>query len=265
MEHGDVGTGFGVRMGEASTRYYFDAIGAIELLSPEAELSLARDVRHGLALQQQIVDGTLEADSVVAARIADGQIAEQILVERNLRLVPAIAAKHACRRVGLDDLIQEGNMYLTTIVRSFDPDRGNRFSTYAVPALDRRLKRVAKNPKLMREAEHDSVEYAAEQGTQRVIRSLGDAAATAAMERYDETSLVGKVLNDLYPQDETLPKKRQQKNAERRTILYLAWVEGMGATEIADMLGKERAAIEVFVRRKTREARELLAPDTAEN
>jgi len=54
------------------------------------------------------------------------------LVRSNLRLVVNIAkrfANHSSMSIG--DLIEEGNLGLIKAVDYFDPDRGNRFSTYA--------------------------------------------------------------------------------------------------------------------------------------
>ena len=90
-----------------SVRMWLQRIGRIGLLSAEDEISLARCARAGCIN------------------------CKRILIEANLRLVVSIAKRFVNRGLGLQDLIQEGNMGLIRAVEKFDPDRGFRFSTYA--------------------------------------------------------------------------------------------------------------------------------------
>jgi RNA polymerase primary sigma factor len=78
----------------------------------------------------RLLDAGEEKDLARRAREGDGR-ARQKLIESNLRLVISIAKKYRGRGVLFEDLIQEGNAGLIRAVEKFDPEMGNRFSTYA--------------------------------------------------------------------------------------------------------------------------------------
>jgi RNA polymerase nonessential primary-like sigma factor len=91
-----------------STTAYLNEIGLIPLLSASEELETARNVRAGLPG------------------------ARQRLIECNLRLVVSAARHYGGRGLPLLELIAEGNLGLIRAVEKFDPERGFRFSTYAM-------------------------------------------------------------------------------------------------------------------------------------
>ncbi len=91
-----------------NTLLYLSEVGANPLLTPEQELDLARKTRQG-----------------------DFQ-ARQKMIEHNLRLVVNVAKHYLNRGLPLLDLVEEGNLGLIHALEKFDPERGFRFSTYAV-------------------------------------------------------------------------------------------------------------------------------------
>jgi RNA polymerase primary sigma factor len=78
----------------------------------------------------RLLDAGEERDLSRRAREGD-RMARRRLIESNLRLVISIAKKYRGRGVPFEDLIQEGNAGLIKAVGKFDPEMGNRFSTYA--------------------------------------------------------------------------------------------------------------------------------------
>jgi RNA polymerase primary sigma factor len=89
---------------------YLKSMGKVPLLNREDEVEIARRI---------------------AENGPDAELAKQVLITSNLRLVVSIAKQYSYRGLPLSDLIQEGNMGLMKAAEKFDWTRGFKFSTYA--------------------------------------------------------------------------------------------------------------------------------------
>jgi RNA polymerase primary sigma factor len=87
---------------------YLKEIARVALLTREEEQLLARDAQKG------------------------DEKAIQHMVEANLRFVVSVAKQYRNRGLSFLDLINEGNIGLMKAARTFDPERGVRFVSYAV-------------------------------------------------------------------------------------------------------------------------------------
>lgn len=91
-----------------SVKIYLQQIGKIPLLTGEQELDVAQRIKE-----------------------QNDEVAKEILINANLRLVVSIAKKYIGRGLSFLDLIQEGNMGLMKAAEKFDYAKGYKFSTYA--------------------------------------------------------------------------------------------------------------------------------------
>lgn len=89
---------------------------------------------------------TADEEKMLARAIAVGDVrARDRMVRANLRLVVNIARGYTGKGLGLQDLIEEGNLGLLRAVEGFDPDMGTRFSTYASYWIKQSIKRALIN------------------------------------------------------------------------------------------------------------------------
>src|SRR5213592_343265 len=87
-----------------------------------------------------------EEEKELAYRIELGDTrARDRMVRANLRLVVNIARGYTGKGLGLQDLIEEGNLGLLRAVEGFDPAMGTRFSTYASYWIKQSIKRALIN------------------------------------------------------------------------------------------------------------------------
>ena len=89
---------------------------------------------------------TADEEKQLAYKIEDGDSeARDRMVRANLRLVVNIARSYTGKGLGLQDLIEEGNLGLLRAVEGFDPTMNTRFSTYASYWIKQSIKRALVN------------------------------------------------------------------------------------------------------------------------
>jgi RNA polymerase primary sigma factor len=87
-----------------------------------------------------------DEEKQLARAIAEGDVrARDRMIRANLRLVVNIARGYTGKGLGLQDLIEEGNLGLLRAVEGFDPNMGTRFSTYASYWIKQSIKRALIN------------------------------------------------------------------------------------------------------------------------
>lgn len=89
---------------------------------------------------------TRSDEQQLARAISQGDArARDRMVRANLRLVVNIARGYTGKGLGIQDLIEEGNLGLLRAVEGFDPTVGTRFSTYASYWIKQSIKRALIN------------------------------------------------------------------------------------------------------------------------
>jgi RNA polymerase primary sigma factor len=106
--------------------------------------------RTALQIYLQDINGTAlltsDQERALALRIAEGDPeAREHMVKANLRLVVNIARGYLGKGLGLEDLIEEGNLGLLRAVEGFDGSMDTRFSTYASYWIKQSIRRAVMN------------------------------------------------------------------------------------------------------------------------
>ncbi len=110
---------------------YLREMGRVPLLTPEHEMTLAKQLAEGRLARRRLRGGGYpELDSLLDLS-RQGEAAREHLIRANTRLVVSVAKRYMGQGVPFADLIQEGNLGLMRAVDKFEPERGHKLSTYA--------------------------------------------------------------------------------------------------------------------------------------
>jgi RNA polymerase sigma factor (sigma-70 family) len=153
---------------------------------------------------------------------------KDLLISCNMRLVVAIAKRHAAQTDNFFELLSDGNMSLIRAVEKFDFGRGNKFSTYASWAIMKNFARSIPEEKRRRE---------------RYVTGHEEMFDAAPDTRTDEQEIVSSVEQTKHRVNRLLeylePRERQIIRMRAGLDNYS---EGMTLEEIGQQLGitKER-------------------------
>ena len=132
-------------------------------------------------------------------RVRDGDTkAEEELIRENEGLVRSIAARFSCRGVEFEDLCQLGMIGMVRAIRSFDPERGCAFSTYATPLIIGEIKRFLRDDGIIKVSRdkkrlgsqllYEKERYVAEHGREPRISELASALGITVEDAADAMS-----------------------------------------------------------------------------
>jgi len=127
---------------------YLSDMSQYALLSADKEVALAEQYRQAQVAKVRLTEdqcSDLHERERLLAAVADGEQARERLIRCNLRLVISQAKRYRGQGLSFEDLVQEGNIGLIEAVERYDPHRGTRFSTYAVPWIRQKMRRAIKN------------------------------------------------------------------------------------------------------------------------
>lgn len=132
-------------------------------------------------------------------RVRDGDTkAEEELIRENEGLVRSIAARFSGRGAEFEDLCQLGMIGMVRAIRSFDPERGCAFSTYATPLIIGEIKRFLRDDGIIKVSRdkkrlgsqllYEEERYVAEHGREPRISELASALGVTVEDAADAMS-----------------------------------------------------------------------------
>ena len=230
----------------------------------------------------------LKRKFVEFAETRDPSVRDQ-LIEAHLGLAEYLARRFGNRGEPLDDLVQVASLALVKAVDRFDAERGDAFSSYAVPTILGELKRHFRDagwalhvPRglqervldvnnvieaLSRELGHSPTpKQVAERmrlPVEDVLEAMDAARAynTTSLEtprrgsEDDETSTIAETLGedddrfDVVEDSATIERGLKALPERERSILFLRFAEGLTQAEIAERIGISQMHVSRLIRR----------------
>ncbi len=262
-------------MSEFNSYDFTESYGSEQLLTAEEEVALIADMKAGTSASEFLAGDTSGVDPLEIRRaeraVRVGSRAQERFIKANIRLAMHVARRYLNRGLSYEDLVQEGIFGVMHAIGKFEPERGWRFSTYAMPWVRQYISRAVINTgnairipehrvnemtklsrlrnellvKLGRDATEEELAYAAEITTDelRQLESYSSQPISIHTPVGEEDSELGDLLQD----DSALPEE-EAINADLAERLDAAF-RGLNDKELAVL--KYRFGLNGFVDKDT--------------
>lgn len=127
---------------------FIESYGTEQLLTAVEEVQLMAAIHLGQKAKAQLSKNSFKnpLDKRKAERnLRTGEKAHERFVKANIRLSMHVARKYLNRGLSYEDLVQEGMFGIMHAITKYEPERGYRFSTYAMPWVRQQISRAVIN------------------------------------------------------------------------------------------------------------------------
>lgn len=192
---------------------------------------------------------TREQEIELGRRVQAGDPdARNELAEHNLRLVYSIARKYHTNDPAstFEDLVQEGMVGLTRAINKYDPERGFRFTTYAVWWIRQAVRRYCITAGTIARPPHTPKELKTSEYRDALVQAYLPVASldTPLTNDSDNTLLDILAAHESSVEDETLNRIEVERLLSRlaphHQQIVLAWMNGATLAEAGQMAGRSR-------------------------
>ena len=144
--------------------------------------------------------------------------AQNLLIENNLRFIKKTAFEVWNTRaqfnrslcIDVEDLVQEGSMGLYDCIEKFDPDSGNQFLTYAVPAIKNAMLDYVRSQSSSFEGKNQSEIMSLDEFVKDEVQSRHTFISDPAVQTPEQVYLAQERLNDLHHALDMIEKRDEQ-------------------------------------------------------
>lgn len=182
-----------------------------------------------------------DEEIIIARRTKEGdKEARTKLIEHNLCLVPFLVKKYKSAYHTIDELISIGTFGLIRAVDTFDPESGNKFSTYAGRCITNAvLMELRKEKRYRRSISLNTVLYQSGEGGSRLelemtLRTEPDEVSKAVEYEAEKTLLMKTIA--------ALPEKQRQ-------VIQMHFLQGFTQQQVANRLGLSQSYVSRFEKR----------------